>query len=118
MASYLGVGQQLPFMRMAQTLHDIYGADVSEGTLAAMIARGGERVQPAVEEIQRQLRAEPVVHFDETGAHVGGKLMWVRGAATGLLMLLGIDRHRGGDGATVADATATLMEVPAEVVGA
>ncbi len=98
MVSYLGVGQLLPFKRMAQALHDIYGADISEGTLAAMIARGGERVQPAVEEIQRQLRAEPVVHFDETGAHVGGRLAWVHGAATDQLTLLGIDGHRGGSG--------------------
>ena len=98
MANYLCVGQQLPFKRMAQLLHDIYGADISEGTLAAMIARGGERVLPAVEEVQRLLRAEPVVHFDETGAHVGGRLAWVHGAATDLLTLLGIDDHRGGKG--------------------
>ncbi len=60
-----------------------------------MVARGGERVQPAVEEIKRQLQRAPVVNVDETGGHVKGVLKWVHGAATDRLTLLGIDDRRG-----------------------
>jgi transposase len=94
-ASYWKVHQHVPYERMAEQLHDVHGADVSVGALAAMVARGGERVQPAVEEIKRQLQVAPVVSVDETGGHVKGKLKWVHGAATERLTLLGIDDRRG-----------------------
>jgi transposase len=98
MANYLAVRQHTPYERMAEQIHDIYGADVSVGALAAMVARGGRRVQPAVEAIKRQLQAAAVAHLDETGAHVNGKLRWVHGTATKHLTLLGIDDHRGTEG--------------------
>src|SRR5437660_777368 len=84
--------------RMARLLHDVYGAEISTGTLAAMIARGGERVGPAIEELVRQLQASPVTHLDETGCHVGGDLWWAHGASTDRLTLLDIHRRRGGEG--------------------
>jgi transposase len=98
MVNYLGAYQHTPLERMAEQVRDIYGADVSVGSLVAMLARGGERVGPAVEEIRRQLQAAEVVHLDETGAHVGGELKWVHGAATDGLTLLGIDDRRGAEG--------------------
>ena len=98
MANYLAVYQYMPYERMAAHLRDTYGAKVSEGTLVAMVKRGGERVQPAVEEIKRQLHRAPVVNLDETGGHVGGALKWVHGAATDRLTLLAIDDHRGVKG--------------------
>jgi transposase len=97
-AVYFHVTQYLPFDRVAQVLHDWFGAKVSTGTLVAMVKRGGERVGSAVEEIQRQLRLAPVVHLDETGCHVNGGLWWAHGASTERLTLLGVDRRRGGEG--------------------
>ena len=94
-ANYLAVRQYLPFERMAELFHDDYGVRISVGTLVAMVKRGGARVQPAVEEIKRQLQRAAVVNVDETGGHVGGKLKWVHGAATERLTLLGIDDRRG-----------------------
>lgn len=94
-ANYLAVRQYLPFERMAELFHDDYGVKIAVGTLVAMVRRGGERVQPALEEIKRQLRRAAVVNVDETGGHVGGKLKWVHGAATDRLTLLGIDDRRG-----------------------
>ena len=97
-ANYLAVHQYLPFERMVEYVRDTYGVRISAGTLVAMVKRGGQRVQPAVEEIKRQLRRAAVANLDETGCHVGGKLKWVHGAATERLTLLGVDDHRGVDG--------------------
>jgi transposase len=55
-ANYLAVHQYLPFERMAEYVRDTYGVKISAGTLVAMVRRGGQRVQPAVEEIKRQLQ--------------------------------------------------------------
>lgn len=101
MVSYLAVHQHLPYERMAELLRDVYGVEVSAGALVTMVARGGERVGPAVAEIQRQLQAAEVAHLDETGAHVNGKLKWVHGAATDRLALLGIADQRGSEGMKV-----------------
>jgi transposase len=97
-ANYLAVHQYLPFERMVEYVRDTYGVKISAGTLVAMVRRGGQRVQPAVEEIKRQLQKAAVANLDETGCHVGGKLKWVHGAATERLTLLGVDDHRGVDG--------------------
>jgi transposase len=105
MANYLTVHQHLPTERLKALLHDVYEAEVSTGALVAMLARGGERVQPAVEEIKRQLQAAEVLHLDETGAHVNGKLKWVHGTATERLALLGIDDHRGTEGIKALEVT-------------
>ena len=93
--NYLAVHQYVPFERMAEYFREAYGAKVSVGTLVAMVKRGGERVQPALEAIKRELLKAAVVNVDETGGHVGGKLKWVHGAATERLTLLGIDDRRG-----------------------
>jgi transposase len=98
MTNYQVVHQHTPFERLRELLRDVYGAEVSVGSLVAMVSRGGERVLPAVEEIKRQLRAASVLHLDETGAAVNGRLKWVHGAATESLALLGIDDHRGTEG--------------------
>ena len=100
-ASYLAVHQHMPYERMTELFRDVHGAEISVGALVAMVARGGERVRPAVEEIQRQLQKAEVAHLDETGAHVNGKLKWVHGAATDRLALLGIADHRGNEGMKV-----------------
>jgi transposase len=97
-ASYLAVHQYMPYERMVEHVRDAYGAEVSAGTLVAMVSRAGQKVLPAVEEIKRQLQRAAVVNVDETGCHVGGKLKWVHGAATDRLTLLGVDDHRGVEG--------------------
>lgn len=98
MVNYLAVHQYIPYERMVEHIRDTYGAKVSVGTLVTMVERGGQRVQPALEEIKRQLQRAPVVNLDETGAHVKGELKWVHGAATDRLTLLGIDDCRGAKG--------------------
>ena len=64
---------------MVELFRDVYGVEVSVGTVVAMVKRGGPRVLPAVEEIKSQLQRAAVVNMDETGCHVGGKLKWVHG---------------------------------------
>ena len=93
--AYLAVYQHLPVDRTARLLADLLDAPVSTGTVAAVAAHAGEAVAPSVDMIRRHLIAAGVVHVDETGARVAGRLHWVHVAATALHTLLTVHPRRG-----------------------
>ena len=94
---YLAVYQHLPVDRTTRLLADVLGAPVSTGTVTNVIGQAARIVAAAVAVIAARLRAAPVVHFDETGARIAGKLHWVHVACTGLLTLLFAHPKRGKD---------------------
>jgi transposase len=93
--AYLAVYQHLPVDRTARLLADLLDAPVSTGTVAAVAAHAGDAVAPSVDMIRRHLIAAAVVHVDETGARVAGRLHWVHVAATALHTLLTVHTRRG-----------------------
>jgi transposase len=92
---YLCVHQHLPVDRAAQLLADVLGAPLATGTLARVVAEGAAGLAGFIEVVRARLAAAPVVHFDETGARVAGRLHWVHSASTGLLTLLSVHAKRG-----------------------
>jgi transposase len=92
---YLCVHQHLPVDRAAQLLADVLGAPLATGTLAAVVAEGARGLGGFGEVVRAGLAAAPVVHFDETGARVAGRLHWVHSASTSLLTLLTVHAKRG-----------------------
>jgi len=94
-AAYLHAHQHLPYERTAQLLDDVFGAPVSTGTLAAMMAECAKRLDGFLQTVRAQLVGAEVVNFDETGARVAGKLHWVHSASTGTLSLFTVHAKRG-----------------------
>jgi transposase len=92
---YLCVHQHLPVDRAAQLLADVLGAPVATGTLAAVLAEGAAGLEGFIEVVRAGLTAEPVAHFDETGARVAGRLHWVHSASTAGLSLFTVHAKRG-----------------------
>jgi transposase len=99
---YLAVYQHLPVDRTAKLLADLLGAPVSTGTVAAVAARAADVVAPTVDVIRARLVAAGVVHVDETGARVAGKLHWIHVAATAVYTLLTVHARRGKDATDAA----------------
>jgi transposase len=95
LAAYLAVYQHLPYDRMAQFFHDVLGFDVSVGTLAQMVKEAGGALEGFSQAVADLLKEAPVVHFDETGARVSGRLHWVHVASDALLTLLQCHGRRG-----------------------
>jgi transposase len=92
---YLYVGQFLSKQRTAQALSDLFGVPVSDGTVASATGRAATDLAGFLDRVRDQLRDSPVVHFDETGLRVAGKLAWLHSASTGTLSLLHAHQRRG-----------------------
>jgi transposase len=81
-AIYLKDYALLPFHRNAQLMEDLFGVQLSPGTLARMEQECAQRLQPIGEQLCQALRGAEVVHFDETGLSINGKLSWLHSAST------------------------------------
>src|SRR5262249_28808784 len=68
--------QHLSYERIVPTLREIVGIELSEGGVAAIIARAGERAAVPAAEIKEQVISSPVIKSDETSARVGGRNFW------------------------------------------
>jgi transposase len=92
---YLLVHQHLPVDRAAQLLADVLGAPVAAGTLAGLVAEGAAGLGGFATTVREQLAAAPVLHVDETGARVAGRLHWVHSASTPELTWQTVHPKRG-----------------------
>jgi transposase len=85
----------LPYQRLRQLMGDLFGVRVSAGTLARIEQDCAERLRGTVEQIRSEVQTSAVVHFDETGLRVEGKLSWLHSAGTTESTYYKVHRRRG-----------------------
>ena len=102
---YLKTYQLLPFKRSAELIRTLFGGTLCEGTLANMVNGVSGSLDAPLAAILDILADAKVVHFDETGAAVGGKRHWVHVASTAKVTLYTIHEKRG---AVAMDAMGVL----------
>jgi transposase len=68
--------QHLSYERIVQALRELFGLELSEGGIASIIARAGERAAVAAAGIKEQVITSLVIKSDETSARVGGRNFW------------------------------------------
>ena len=96
-AVYLKNYQHLPYARTHELLGDFFGCSISEGTLDNILARSHELAAGPVEQIKTSIEGAPVIHFDETGSRVEGKLWWTHSASTDQATYYDVHQRRGGE---------------------
>ncbi len=94
-ASYFSAQHFIPTARTADIFEDLLGHRTSEATVLNASHQLAEQVAPANEAIKEQLKAADVVHFDESGLRVMGKLHWLHGASTDKLTYYIVHPKRG-----------------------
>lgn len=93
---YFNHYQLQPLERTREMFDDLYGHPLNESTLVTTSAKTAQQVAPTMTAIKAQLtEREAVVHFDETGGRVTGRLAWFHTASTAHLTYYALDAHRG-----------------------
>jgi len=79
LAAHLNKGLGLTVRTTCRVLRDLAGITLTPGGLSQALGRMAGRVEPAYEQLLETLKAQPVLHTDETSWWVGGKSasLWV-----------------------------------------
>jgi transposase/regulator of replication initiation timing len=75
--AYLNVVQDIPFKRLTDTIRDLYGLEMSQGSISNILNRMRKQSKPAYEIIRERIAQSPVIGADETGEQLNGKLHWM-----------------------------------------
>jgi transposase len=95
-AVYFNQYQLVPLERTGEIFEELYGQALSEGTILEACQKVAGQVEPCNAAIKKHLtEQEEIVHFDETGSRVEGKLQWLHSASTARLTYYAMHTRRG-----------------------
>ena len=94
-AVYLTSYQLLPLARTSELLGDFYGHAPSQAFILESMASLQQHLEAPLARIRAQLVQADVMHNDETGLRVEGKLNWLHVASTKTLTYYGVHPKRG-----------------------
>lgn len=85
----------LPYGKIEQLFADLYGYSINASTLCQANAIAYEALAESEAIIQDRLCQEQVVHVDESGLRIGGKLQWLHSLSSQKLTHLFVHPNRG-----------------------
>jgi transposase len=94
-ALYLHDYQLLPYARTAEAMRELFGCRMSRGTLSTAVRQCADGLIETELKIKRGLRRSAVLHADETGMRVEGRLAYVHVASNNRLTHYGANTRRG-----------------------
>ena len=92
---YMSTLQSIPFKRMVDILNNVFGLQMSQGTVSNILQRMRKKAETEVETIRQDIEKSGVVGADETGAKVNGENHWIWVFQTEALTYMVIDKSRG-----------------------
>ncbi len=94
-ASYFTNDHHIPVERTTEIFDDLVQHRVSEATVLKASEHLDTCIAPATAAVKEQLRAAAVLHVDESGLRVEGKLQWLHVASTDTLTDYEVHAKRG-----------------------
>jgi transposase len=95
MAVNLNQYHLVPLARTAALMQDLYGLNLSQASIQSFAQDAARALQATVASIGQAVQAAPVVHADETGIRLQGRLHWLHCAVTPMLTWLAPHAKRG-----------------------
>lgn len=114
LVSLLSVGHHLSVGSIKSLFADLFGYALNEGTIQSAKASCYDQLSAEEAIIQEKLKQESVIHADETGVRVEGKLHWVHVASSSVLSYFFRHGKRGGQ--ALQDAKSVLAHFTGWVV--
>jgi transposase len=81
-AVYLNQYQLIPYSRTEEMLESLYGVSLCEGSIYNFNLQTYHALEETEAQLKLAIQQQPVVHSDESGVRVEGKLNWVHAAST------------------------------------
>lgn len=113
---YLSVICRMSYAQIQDILKQSYDFDISQGEIAKILDKEGERLRPEFERLKARIRGEPSVHLDETGWNlfIGDgyrRYAWtmVGGQSSDSVFVLGKTRGKGNADDLLADSAAVVV---------
>jgi transposase len=99
--------------RTAQAMTDLFGVAMSAGSVAAAHGRAADMLADSefVDHVRDVLTSSDVVHVDESGLRVAGRLHWVHVATTGKYTLIWVHPKRGRAGIDAGEVMASMTGI-------
>lgn len=114
--TYLSVCARQSYSQIQDVLKQTYDFGLSQGEIAKIMEKEGNRMRPEYERLKARIRGEPSVHLDETGWNlfVGDgfrRYAWtmVGGESADAVFMLGKTRGKGNATDLLGDSTATVI---------
>lgn len=85
----------VPLQRTCEVVGDVFGLALSQASVLAFASQAAKILAPTVAAIGQAVQSAPVVHADESGIRVNGKLHWLHCAVTTSLSWLACHAKRG-----------------------
>ena len=104
LVTLLSVDHKMPMEQISQLFEDLYGYNLNSATVQESLESCYEKAVPLEEASKERLLEEPVVHFDETGIRVAGKLYWLHTAMTAHDTHIFVHEKRGQEALNGADS--------------
>jgi transposase len=95
LVTYLSCVQYVPYKRLTEVLHDLYGVNLSQGTVDNILQDMSQKSVPAYNEIRNRIEQSHVAGADETGEKINGELYWMWAWQTSNLSYIYSDKSRG-----------------------
>lgn len=89
------VHYKLPYKKIQSLFNDLFGYSINESTIYSSGERCYEKLEESEEIIKSKIIVSNVVHADETGLRIEGKLQWLHIATTRLYTYLFVHQRRG-----------------------
>lgn len=95
LVGYMSTLQSIPFKRMVDILNNVFGLQMSQGTVSNILQRMRKKAEKGMEAIRTSIETEEVVGADETGVRINGEQHWVWTFQTEALTYMAVDKGRG-----------------------
>jgi transposase len=95
LVSYLSVVQNIPFKRLVGTLKEIYGIELSQGSVSNILNRMRKQSDSGYQAIRQEIENSFVAGADETGVRINGELHWMWVFQNRILTYIFHDASRG-----------------------